>query len=340
MLARLPAPGPSLAALTPGLDWEALVRSAARHGVSALIADALAEAGVTPPPVPAAALADDARRLVAQGLKLKRLTHTVLGAFSARGVVPIALKGYGLALRLYPRQPLARPATDVDILVAPEQLRAVEDALRSLGLARVEDMSLADVFEEHHHLSFSGPRGLVEVHFRLFSGFGGAAFDDRALAARSWTGSIDGRPARYLAPEDELVYLATHAANHAFLRASWLVDLQRFLAHHPALDWAEMAARAERAGFRTAVATTLALLERLLEVRLPEAAQRAFPLGRGRRLVDRLAFSPASLDSSALAGHHLGSFLLRLLLVDSAGHGLRHLVDGARRYLRRARAER
>lgn len=313
----------------------AVSHAAARHGVSAVVADRLAALGAKVP----GELARDARAQIAQGLKTKRLTLQVVDALAQVDVTPIVLKGYGLALRLYPEQPLARPSTDVDVLVAEPELARVATALTALGLTRHDDAGLADVFEEHHHLSFSGPAGLVEVHFRLIATLGRGGFDDASLRARARDWTLDGRTVRLLDAEDELLYLATHAANHAFLRVSWLIDLQRYLARAGELDWARMAERARAAGFFTAVATSLELVEQLLRAPLPEAARRAFRLGRLRRAVDRRLFAGPLVESARVSDHRLGAFLVRLWLVDSPAHGVRHLFDGARRFIRRSRAE-
>lgn len=313
----------------------AVSHAAARHGVSAMVADRLAALGQ---PVPDT-IARDARAQVAQGLKTKRLTLQVLDALKKEGVTPILLKGYGLAVRLYPEQPLARPSTDVDVLVSDEELPRVARAMERLGLVRHDDAGLADVFEEHHHLSFSGPAGLVEVHFRLIATLGRGGFDDDALRGRARDWTLDGRVVRLLAEEDEFLYLATHAANHAFLRVSWLVDLQRYLARAGGFDWARMAQRSREAGFHTAVATALELVAQLLKTRLPDGARAHFGVRRLRRAVDRRLFAGTLVESALVSDHRLGAFLVRLWLVDSPAHGVRHLFDGARRFIRRSRAE-
>ncbi len=306
---------------------------AARHGLSAFVADELAAAAQPIPPE----LAHEANAQIARGLKTKSLTLAVVDALAAAGVTPVLLKGYALAVRLYPEQPLGRPSSDVDVLVEPSLLERSARALSTLGLTRHDDPALEDPFEEHHHLAYAGPRGLVEVHFRLFLGFGGGVFDDAGLLARARVEALAGRRIRLLSPEDEFLYLATHAANHAFLRLSWLVDLQRYLALAPGLDFGLMAERARRAGFHTAVTTAFALVERVLHTPLPSAALRHFPT-RDSRALDAWLFSPERLASAELSDHPLAAFLLRLWLVDSPAHGVRHLVEGARRALRRREA--
>jgi hypothetical protein len=332
VLARIPHRTAELRDLLPRLDGPALVDAASRHGVSAWVADALGELTFADQ----SRLLADARATVAGAQKLKRLTLSVYDALHGAGVVPIALKGTVLAHRLYPSNPRGRPSSDVDVLVLPEELDRVATALAPLHLHRWVDPSLGNVFEDHHHLSFSGAAGLVEVHFRLISTFGRGLFDDDAIRARARDATFESRRIRLLAPEDEFLYLATHAANHVFLRVAWLVDLQQFLRLQPELDWQAMAARADDAGFTQAITVTLHLLERLLDVPLPEGARRAFPGRRRRGFFDARLFTAATLESASLSTHRLGNFAVRLWLVDSPRHGARHLLDGVKRYARRA----
>lgn len=331
VLARIPHRPSELRDLMPTLDGPALVDAAARHGVSAWVADALGDLSFPEQ----ARLLSDARATVMGAHKLKRLTLAVFDALQGAGVVPLALKGTVLAHRLYPSNPRCRPSSDVDVLVLPEELDRVAAALAPLMLNRWVDPSLGDVFDDHHHLSFAGPPGLVEVHFRLISTFGRGLFDDAAIRARAVGADFEGRRVRLLSPEDEFLYLSTHAANHAFLRVAWLVDLQQFLRLHPALDWPAMAARAADAGFTQAVTVTLRLLERLLDVPVPEAAWRAFPGRRLRGALDARLFTPAALESASWSSHRLGSFVARLWLVDSPRRGASHVIDGVKRYARR-----
>ncbi len=331
----MPAHGARLAARAPQLDADALVTHAARHGVSALVADFLAASRVALPDPAARRLQGDARALIARGLRMRRLTLKVLDVLATRGITPVLLKGSGLAERLYPEQPLARPASDVDVWVTPAELDEAGRALATLGFAQQRDEGLADVAHEHHHVAWASHEGLVELHFRLFSGFGGRIFDDASLRARLVDGTFHGRAVRWLHPDDEFVYLATHAANHAFLRASWLLDLKRALELRGDFDWARMAAGCRAAGFHSAVSAALWVLRVQLEVALPPAAVEHFTshaLGYAR------VFSRRHLELADLADARWSAFALRLWLVDSPRDGLRHAVDGGRRWLRRLRA--
>jgi hypothetical protein len=335
VLASLPARPEVLA----HVDADALVEAAARHGLSAVLADALAASGhdATFPSAARARLLADARGQISRGLKHKRLVLSVVDALAQEQVTPVLIKGYALAQRLYPQQPLARPSTDVDVLVTTGELDAARRAMARLGLHERRDASLADVFEEHHHLAFVARDALVEVHFRLFSGFGGHVFDDAAVRSRLCPATCEGRAVWRLAPEDEFLYLATHAANHSFLRVSWLVDLQRYLLAEPTLDWERMGRDAHEAGFASAVGAALWLLEAGLGVVLPPRAARAFALPWWRRVGHRRAFSLARVESAEWSAHRVWGFALRLWLVDSPRDGVRHALDGARRLVRQLR---
>ncbi len=335
----MPARLGELPALVRALDADALVGAAARHGVSAWVADAMADAGVMLPAAAHAQLTADARAQVGRGLRVKRLTLAVLDALAKEDVIPVLLKGQGLAARLFPVQPLARPSSDVDVLVTRDELSRARRAMAGLRLNEQPDASLDDVFEEHHHLSFATHGALVEVHFRLFSGFGGNVFDDEAIRARTRLDQFEGRAVRWLGPEDEFIYLATHAANHSFLRASWLLDLRQYLVLH-VLDWAEMARRCRVAGFHSAVAASLFVLSHALRVPLPAAASSHFPVGRLRGLGHDRLFSAAHLEAADLASGRLAGFGLRVWLVDSPRDGLRHVSQGARRFLRQVQGRR
>ena len=159
------------------------------------------------------------------------------------------------------------------------------------------------------HRPWSGPAGLVELHFRLFSGFGGHVFDDRRVHERTTLGTLDGRQVRWLSGEDEFLYLATHVANHGFLRISWLVDLERYLRFAPALDWRLMRERSREAGFEVPVTTALDVLERLLQVNLPRAAREAFPSSLVRRQLDARLFSGERVIDARWSNDPLASFL-------------------------------
>lgn len=338
VLARLPARRDELGHIVPGLDGELLVSQAARHGLAGSVADALAGVGVSLKPAAHRALAQHAQQQLAAGARHRRFTLAVVDALAREGVVPVLLKGYGLARRLY-EKPLLRAASDVDVLVAPSELAAVARALAPLGLRSSVDPGLTDVLAEGQHVSFGGAAGLVEAHFRLVTAPSSSALDAQPLLARAQAGELDGRPVRFLAAEDELLSLAVHAANHAFLRVSWLVDLERFLAAHRGLDWPLMRSRAAGLGVARAFEVALDVVARTLEVALPPDALDARTRVPPWRRLDARLFTARRLASASVAQGRISSVLVRLWLADGPPFALRQLRDGARRWRRRRREE-
>jgi hypothetical protein len=140
-----------------------------------------------------------------------------------------------------------------------------------------------------------------------------------------------------LAPADELVYLAVHAATHRFLRLVWLYDLKLLAGR---LSRAEIETAAERArawGFRRVLAFTSM---RLAELGVPPDV--LLPFGRIgvarrallRRVTPIRSESPADDSSDALVGP-LTRFLYSLSLCDSAEARGRYAYEAVRGYIGR-----
>ena len=224
-----------------------------RHRLFVPWHDALVAAGVELPADLDGRLRLQRAGMAQAGLRNKSLLVRTVDALASAGVMPVVLKGYPLAVRYY-REPLLRPVTDVDILVRRSELPAVVSALQSLGLQRYDD-PVEEMEQYHHHIAFCGRAGYVEVHFRATSGLGLKERED-GLALETVPFDLEGREVRILRPEDELVYLAIHAAQHVFLRLCWLYDIKLFL-EGTRVDWARAAAIARAAGMTPAVYASL-----------------------------------------------------------------------------------
>jgi len=261
----------------------ALLASAARHGLLAVFV------GRLPPNDPD--LRTAFQRFAAgarlRDARVRAVLEEVLGALGAVGIAPIALKGPALADRLL-SEPALRPATDLDLLVSEEELSRATDALVAAGFRRAAPLQDAYQRAEHHHLHLRRDPGPdVELHFRAVSAFG-AAIPTAELRARAVPHrTARGTPLLVLAPEDELITLAVHAAAHLFERGGWLLDLALLVERSPGLDWAEVLARAARWRCRRAVSYTL---RRLRSMGVPVPDELTLSLGPTRlRLADRLA---------------------------------------------------
>jgi hypothetical protein len=278
LLARDPS---AFAALAPPAR-EALLGRAVDHGLLSAVATCL-------PPGDAALRLRFDRLATAARLRDARnraVLEEALAALASAGITPIALKGPVLADRLH-AEPALRASTDLDLLVREADLDRAAEALGAVGFGRGDAEVDAYQRRRHHHLHLHRPPGPdVELHFRAHSAFG--VFPEAEPWARALTWRTGrGTPVVVLAAEDELVYLAVHAAGHLFQRAGWLLDVWLLLERHPALDWAAVADRARAYGCRRPLAYALLAL-RDLGAPVPPGPHLALA-ARRRHLADRLS---------------------------------------------------
>jgi hypothetical protein len=317
-------------------DWTGLLREAERHGVLGVLAAPLQALEALPPP---------ARGRLEQRRDLERVWHAhlreslvdVFTELHVGGVPFAALKGPVLAERLYDDASLRR-STDLDLLVTPRDVPAALKILERLGYTPESGTSARYHQEFHHHWCLTHVRRPpLELHFRVYVGFGVQLNADDFLARALPYQTHSGPPCYILSPEDEFLYLCLHAAGHDFARLAWLYDLKLFLRRHPRLHWATVRTRAANAGVATALAFTGRILEERLQASCPEllaAGGRNGRLATARRLLgvrERLA------ESSR--GGKLAALVLQAALCDRPSSGVwllrHHLTRSARRLLQR-----
>lgn len=313
-----------------GGEADGLVRAAVRHGLAGFVEYAVEKAGWGLPPDAGALLRREALLGAARVMRVKALLTRGLEALAAVGQVPVLLKGYGLAQRLYP-DPLQRATTDVDLLVARGDVDAAVRALTGLGLALRTGNGARHGEEDSHHLELVGPAGLVELHFRALAGWGQALEGD-ALLARAVEGQVDGRCVRWLRPEDEAVYLALHASNHLLQRLAWLFDLK--LLALSGLDWRAMVEHARGTGFPHVAWYGWEAARRLLDAPVPAKVLEELAPPRWQRVLAGRFFSDGRLLGAELARSKPAWVAAKLLLAprgaDMARYALRRVGNAVR----------
>jgi hypothetical protein len=335
-LASLPDAVPEAAAQLAGLkasEWPAFLDYAASHGVLAILAPALVQCE---PPSP---IRDDVeRRLAIQSIWSQHVTDALivlLDLFAREGIPVCALKGPVFAKRFYDH-PSDRPSIDIDLLVRPGQLESARAALVRAGYLGDSELSAAYLIEHAHHLHFmreSAPE--LELHFQAYHGLG-TVIPAAALMDGAEEIDIAGRRTLVARPEDELIYLAVHAAGHSFIRLLWLFDL-KLLIRKRTPDWRVVMSRGSDLEVASAVTYALGLLDRWLGVRNIPAEARTRYSKRSRvadRLLDLVAApsTPSSVDN-------LGGLIFTAMLCDRVGatFGLagHHLLRTARHRVHR-----
>jgi hypothetical protein len=268
-------------------DWSALVENAGREGVLGILRR---EILLTKIPVP-----EPARRLLERLEAVERLWQAnvtraldqALWALDSRGVQTVALKGPVLAERLYP-EPGMRRSTDLDLLVAEADIERAAAALEPLGYELEDGLAARYARRHHHHLHLAGRcPPVIELHFRAYVGFGVTLQAEALLGRARGYRTARGAPCWILEPEDELLYLAVHAAGHCFDRLLWLYDLKLFMTQHPGLDEDIVSTRARALGVMAALALSSSVLRRRLGIPMPGTAGGPVPARLGRRMVAR-----------------------------------------------------
>lgn len=293
-----------------------LVERAALHGVLFLL-ERSATAGRL-------RLDDDARSLLDRRRAEERLWSRalegrlveLLGLLDARGLPTVVLKGLPLGERLW-RDRLLRPTTDLDLLVEPDRLAEAAAAARGSGWVPLPG-SVRDG-DDSHHLRFLRDGAVVlELHSRLTAG----GHSVGSLVGRSipWSGS-GGFSCRILAPVDEAVHLAAHAALHGLGRLGWLVDVARLAEVAPAgtFDAGPLAATARELGLSTAAAVGLAAAFDLAGLSPPLPV----PFAGGLALRAMAMSNDPRRPRRLRAGAHLA---IRALLFDRSTDGARFLL--------------
>ncbi len=178
------------------------------------------------------------RLSVIQALQRQASIIEMLGAFSARGIRVLLLKGFYMGAVVY-KDPALRPMVDTDILVHEEDFHRAHRELRSLGY-----LSSANVDWESELLCLPvmcakpvSPIQYVDLH-RCISAMDYYRLDSDTLWDNSTSSEIYGRMVSYLCPELNFIHLSVHTLNHRDLFRDWL-DLAEFLTN-VALDWKKL----------------------------------------------------------------------------------------------------
>ncbi len=207
-----------------------------------------------------------ARALQARALRALKFSRRAVDAVEAAGIPCVVLKGVAAATRW--KEPLARQQSDLDLLVAPADLKAASKALIDAKIASFEFMAGTHV--HNASLKATEKNGLtIELHHALNSNHEISVDIATLLRRRIFHHTPQGRiPA--LTPEDDAAYLAMHAATHALSRLAWLVDLEGL--GRAGVDWAEAARRAKAWNIALPVECAWRHARELFSVPIPERA--------------------------------------------------------------------
>jgi hypothetical protein len=317
------------------VDPRRLARMAEWHGVEGYVLQYLLDAGFQP---------GELRELDA-ACRARALTHlrkvadlrTVQQALDAAGVPCLVVKGPVVSESLHGSATL-RGYDDVDVLVAPADLRGAVHALEAAGAEMIDRNWARLIRERRGQCHLHAPRGtLVDLHWHLVNEArlrASLGLRTEELFARSRTVAVGPLRIPTTDPVDTLLHLCLHTTTSAGDRLIWFKDIERAVA--AVSDWSEVVERAPRWGGRLLVGSALDAAVRLLDAPVPPEALRALApprLWRWANLVGERLTPPEQLEGEGAVYRMVGRSTrgdLRSSMAELTRRGARHLRPGPR----------
>lgn len=264
------------ALLREPIRWKPVFDLAERHGALPLLHQALSQIEDAVPAEPLRTLRKAFQTNLHKALFLSRELICILDCLSGASLDVMPYKGLALAEAIYGDIAL-RQAGDIDLLIHPQDLQRVRDAVRELGYR--PNWSLSEVeqrayMQSGYECAFDGTAGpnLLEVQWAIHPRFYAIDFDMNGLFQRAVTVTVAGRPMRTPSPEDLFLVLSAHAAKHVYGRLVWLCDLAQLMSL-AALDWNWIGSQARDLGMVRILHVTMRAANRLLGAAIPAAAR-------------------------------------------------------------------
>ena len=258
------------------IDWEDLIATARQHGVVPLVFQTLQSNFAAR--VPANALAELRgcyRAGAQQSMVLAGELLRVLGGLATGGIKALPLKGPALAALAYGKLAL-RSFGDLDVLVRDRDVLAAKQLLLGLGYAPETPMSRRHErlhLQTHYVYTFvhNESHVIVELHYRIRPRYFSFALTAEQLWEQLVPITVGREEVLSLAPENLLLFLCAHGANHCWERLAWICDIAELLRSYPTLDWPKVMGRARAAGGERMLLLGLRLAHDLLGAQLPPA---------------------------------------------------------------------
>ncbi len=263
--------------------WRSVFELAERHGTQPLLYQALSGFEQAVPPEEMFLLKQAYQTNLHKSLLLSRELIRIVDHVTALGIDVMPYKGPALAEVLY-RDIALRQSGDIDLLIRPQDMASVRDAVRTLGYTPHMSLSVAEeraYVKSGYEYAFDGAAGpnLLELQWAIQPRFYAVDFDMDGLFQRATTVTVAGRQMRTPAFEDLFLVLSLHAAKHVWGRLVWLCDIARLM-NLPSLNWEWIGLQALDLGIVRILRVTMLLANRLLESAIPAAAEKSLPQDR------------------------------------------------------------
>jgi Uncharacterised nucleotidyltransferase len=208
---------------------------------------------------------------MAQAAELVRITKSVVVA----GFEAIALKGVSLSALAYGNFTMRNPG-DIDLLVSPDHVFAVESILTGLGYKRLEPRAKLTPKRLKHYLRyykhftyFSETKAApLELHWRLFHNIPLLKEAETRLPA-TMPVKVGSGVVSTLSRDELFLYLVAHGGVHGWPILKWLADIGALLSAMTAEDLHGVARVAAERGLMAELRAALILVDLFLKVDRP-----------------------------------------------------------------------
>ncbi|MFH0940405.1 MAG: GNAT family N-acetyltransferase [Candidatus Omnitrophota bacterium] len=214
---------------------------------------------------------------VACGIAQKEAIGAVLKKLDEAGIETLVLKGPTVDSVIYPDD-FYRPRADVDLVIAPEKMKAFENAAASLGYRLYQKKTVHPIPESMSSSMYVADNnaGLaLHVHNRVVNNLyllprGGPYFAENVFLRE--TEPFDRYHfIRHFKPEMQLVYLCEHALKHSYDELSLLYEIAEVIKKRGLPDWKIVLAIAEELYFAPFVYYSLFFAEKIFSCGVPQS---------------------------------------------------------------------
>ncbi len=261
--------------LKQGVDLDVLFSLADRHAVRPALAPL---PGLEPDPARAQALRAGfesfARPHALRTLTIVQNLLKVADVLAGAGIPFVVFKGPVLAQQLYDGLG-QREYVDIDLLVPGDRVEAAKSLLAAMGYRNTQgDPDFVRYFlrsQRQVALDHPGAEAAIDLHWA----FTGHTLPFPLAPGEAWscleTVRLGDRDLPTLAAGDLALLLAGHGTKEGWHKLAWVSDFARLVERCPALDWADLLARARRRHCGNAVLLAAAMAHRLLQTPVPAA---------------------------------------------------------------------
>ena len=271
------------------LDWEYLIKIAAKQGVLPLIYYNLNQtAGDRIPQEILSRLRRYFQVNAQRNLCLTAELIRILKALASNSIDAITFKGPTLAVTAYGELAL-RQFCDLDILIPEQHASQIVDVFVSLGyrlpdpigqLEKRPYMAYQEFLESEEtqkKYNFFHPQKkiTIDLQWSLTERRIGRFFpvDFQHLNTNPARVTLAGTDIKQFSPEDMLLYLCFHGSKHCWEELKWICDVAEFIQSNPRIDWQLVSSQAQAWKVERMFSLGLFLVEDVLKIELLEAAR-------------------------------------------------------------------